>query len=168
MILIVNTTADKSVSEALSEELKNSAVEAEIVEASEMKISHCIGCNYCWLKTPGECSIKDDYEVILKKMIHAKQLWVISDTALGFLDHKGKNIFDRIVPVATMYLKFVGDQMRHVARYKDKFDIGLIYKGDPDVEYLKRWNERATLNFESKSLGVFSASEIKEAVSCMH
>ena len=58
--------------------------------------------------------------------------------------------------------------MRHVARYKDKFDIGLIYKGDPDVEYLKRWNERATLNFESKSLGVFSTSEIKEAVSCMH
>ena len=119
------------------------------------------------LKTPGECSIKDDYEILIKKMIHADQIWVISDTALGFLDHKGKNIFDRILPLATMYLKFKGDQMRHVARYKKRSDFGIIYKGEPEVEYLKRWNERAALNFETKSLGVYSTDEIKEAVSCM-
>ena len=167
MILIVNTTADRSVTEAIRKELAGKAIEADIVETDDKKISHCIGCNYCWLKTPGECSIKDDYEEILKKMIHADQLWVISDTALGFLDHKGKNIFDRILPLATMYLKFKGDQMRHIRRYKNKLDIGIIYKGEPDVEYLKRWNVRATLNFESESLGVYSKDEIKEAVSCM-
>ena len=25
---------------------------SEVVYTREMKISHCIGCNYCWLKTP--------------------------------------------------------------------------------------------------------------------
>ncbi|MCR5672792.1 MAG: flavodoxin family protein, partial [Lachnospiraceae bacterium] len=119
-------------------------------------------------KTPGVCSIKDDYEIILKKIIHADQLWVISNTALGFLDHKGKNIFDRILPIATMYLKFVNDQMRHVPRYKQRTDIGIIYRGDPDREYLQRWSERAALNFESRSLGVFGTDRIKEAVSCMY
>lgn len=168
MILIVNTTEDRKITAELDKSLSTKGAKYEIVEANGMKISHCIGCNFCWLKTPGVCSIKDDYEVLLKKMIHADQMWVISDTALGFLDHKGKNIFDRILPLATMYLKFKGNQMRHVMRYKQRTDIGLIYRGEADRAYLERWNERCTLNFASKSLGVFPETEVKEAVTCMH
>ena len=167
MVLIVNTTKDTSISEEIRKNISDKGIDAEIIEAGEMRISHCIGCNFCWLKTPGECSVKDDYEQILRKIIHANQMWVISDTALGFIDHKGKNIFDRILPIATMYLTFKGDQMRHVRRYKNTTDIGLIYKGDVEKDFLSRWNERAALNFHSKSLGVFSTDEIKEAASCM-
>ncbi len=167
MILIVNTTADTAITEELKRCFEEKSIDAEIVEAAPLKISHCIGCNYCWLKTPGECVIKDDYEIILKKIIHADQLWVISDTALGFLDHKGKNIFDRILPIATMYLKFKGDQMRHVPRYDQRTDIGIIYSGDVEKDYLERWTGRAALNFESRSLGVFGKDDVKEAVSCM-
>lgn len=167
MVLIVNTTSDTSVTEEIRKLAGESGSEPEVIEASGLNISHCIGCNYCWLKTPGECSIKDDYEIILKRIIHADQLWVISDTALGFLDHKGKNIFDRILPIATMYLKFKGDQMRHVPRYDKRTDIGIIYRGEPDKEYLERWCKRAALNFESNSLGVYATERIKEAVSCM-
>ncbi len=168
MILIVNTTDDREITASIDKNLSSRGAEYEIVEAHDMKISHCVGCNYCWLKTPGICSIKDDYEVLLKKMIHADQMWVISDTALGFLNHKGKNFFDRILPLATMYLKFKGNQMRHVMRYKQKTDIGLIFRGGADRAYLERWNERCTLNFGSKSLGVFPKGEVKEAVACMH
>ena len=167
MVLIVNTTSDLSATEELKALAAEKGIDAEIIEAYSMNISHCIGCNYCWLKTPGVCAIKDDYEIILKKIIHSDQLWVISDTALGFLDHKGKNIFDRILPIATMYLRFVGDQMRHVPRYDGKTDIGIIYTGDPDREYLQRWSERTALNFDSRSLGVYRTDEIKEAVACM-
>ncbi|MBQ7463382.1 MAG: flavodoxin family protein [Lachnospiraceae bacterium] len=166
MVLIVNTTSDTSITGRIKEAAGKDAG-LDVVEAAGLKISHCIGCNFCWLKTPGECSIKDDYEIILRKIVHADQLWVISDTALGFLDHKGKNIYDRILPIATMYLKFSGDQMRHVRRYDQITDIGIIYRGEPDREYLERWNSRAALNFGSRSLGVFSADEVKEAVSCM-
>ena len=94
MVLIVNTTSDHSITDELKNSLQDKGVDADIIETDSMRISHCIGCNFCWLKTPGECSIKDDYEIIIKKMIHADQMWVISDTALGFLDHKGKNIYD--------------------------------------------------------------------------
>ena len=167
MILVVNTTSDTSVTEEIRNQVADKSLDIDIVEASELKISHCIGCNFCWLKTPGECAVKDDYEIILKKIIHADQLWVISDTALGFIDHKGKNIYDRILPIATMYLKFYKGQMRHVPRYDSQPDLGLIYLGDAEKDYLKRWNERAALNFERSSLGVFERTEIKEAVSCM-
>ncbi len=167
MILIVNTTSDTAITEELKRSLEEKNKEAEIVEAGGLKISHCIGCNFCWLKTPGVCSIKDDYELILKKIIHADQLWVISDTALGFLDHKGKNIYDRILPMATMNLHFAQGQMRHVPRYDKPADIGIIYSGEAEKDFLKRWNERAALNFGSRSLGVFEKAEVKEAVSCM-
>nr|MCR5048505.1 NAD(P)H-dependent oxidoreductase [Saccharofermentans sp.] len=106
MILIVNTTEDRGITGTLAALLDSQNKEYEVIEASSLEIKPCIGCNFCWLKTPGVCSIKDDYEQILKKIIKADQLWVISDTALGFIDHKGKNIFDRILPIATMYLRF--------------------------------------------------------------
>ncbi len=167
MVLIVNTTSDSSITEEIRKRTSERGFEIEVIEAAALRISHCIGCNHCWLKTPGECSIKDDYEIILKKIIQADQLWVISDTALGFLDHKGKNIFDRILPIATMYLRFNKDQMRHVRRYDRITDIGIIYRGESDREYLQRWSERAALNFDSRSLGVFGKESIKEAVSCM-
>ena len=53
-------------------------------------------------------------------------------------------------------------------RYKKRTDIGLIITGDADRAYLERWNKRASLNFDSRSLGVFGKDELKEAVTCMH
>ena len=167
MILIVNTTEDCGITGSLKALLDSQNKEYEVVEASSLTIKPCIGCNYCWLKTPGICSIKDDYEEILKKIIKADQLWVISDTALGFIDYKGKNIFDRILPIATMYLKFKGDQMRHVARYKKRTDVGIIVTGEADMAYLKKWTARCALNFESESLGAYSKESVEEIAACM-
>lgn len=167
MILIVNTTTDTSVTDDLKNSLAGRGADFEIIEAGGLRISPCIGCNHCWLKTPGECSIKDDFERILKKIVHADQMWVISDTALGFLDHKGKNVYDRMLPILTMYLTFYKGQLRHVPRYEKLPDVGLICLGSVEKAYLKRWSERAALNFMRKSLGVFERGEMKEAVSCM-
>ena len=87
MTVIVNTTDNKDIMKILEKNLFGRSLEYEIFEASDMHISHCRGCNFCWLKTPGVCAIKDDYEKILKELPRASQLWVISDTALGFLNH---------------------------------------------------------------------------------
>ena len=95
MVLIVNTTSDKELSKEFREILEERNTEYEMIEAADMNISPCLGCNFCWLKTPGTCAIKDDYEEILVRAHKVDQLWVITNTALGFMDHKGKNIFDR-------------------------------------------------------------------------
>ncbi len=52
-------------------------------------------------------------------------------------------------------------------RYSHQPDIGVIYTGDGDQAYLERWCQRTALNLGSRSLGVFSESNGKEAVSCM-
>ena len=168
MILIINTTDDRTVSEKIRSELASKGAEFDIVEASEMKIKNCIGCNYCWLKTPGICTVKDDHEIILKRMIKSEQVWIISDVTLDFVTPLAKNIVDRTIPLATMNLKMSGKQMRHVLRYKTKgYDFGLIIRGEADMDYLHRWSERVAINFGGKSRGAFGTEDIKEAVSCM-
>ena len=113
MILLVDTTGvhnGKEIIKELQKADKNQIY--ELVDTSEMNISHCVGCNCCWLKTPGICVIKDDYEQIRVKMIKAEQIWLIADTKYGFISCQAKNVIDRVMPMVTMYLKFKKGQMR--------------------------------------------------------
>ncbi len=139
----------------------------ERIDTTGLHISHCIGCNYCWLKTPGICAIRDDYEPILKKMSKADQVWLITDTSFGFVSHQTKNIMDRVMPIITMYLHFKDKEMRHVMRYDHQPDLGIIYTGEGDEDYLNRWCGRTALNFGSRSLGAFRAEEREGAILCM-
>lgn len=168
MILLIDTTKD-GLGKQIVAELNSSgkAKSYDYIDAADMNISHCVGCNFCWLKTPGECVIKDEYEPLLKKISKAEQVWLISDTSFGFVSYKTKNIVDRVMPLVTMNLHMVGKQMSHVPRYDNNPDWGVVYSGAGDKEYLSWWCERVAINFGSKSRGVFSQEELKEAVSCM-
>lgn len=164
--VILDITGDSNrMSDSLR--MKNSEDVVEYVDTEDMNISHCLGCNYCWLKTPGKCVINDDYEPLLKKISRADQVWLISDTKFGFVSYKTKNIMDRLMPIVTMNLHYVGDQMRHIARYEHNPDWGLIYTGEGDKENLSLWCERVAVNFSRKSLGAFAYDKCGEAIGCM-
>lgn len=169
MVLLIDTTENKvgrRVAEALTVNGHGPA-DYELLDTNGMNISHCIGCNYCWLKTPGVCTIKDDYAPLLRKISTADQVWLIADTKFGFVSYKAKNIVDRLMPLATMYLHFKNGMMRHVMRYDKTPDWGVIYTGEGDEEYLDRWCEKVAVNFDAQSLGAFSENKIQEAVLCM-
>ena len=58
MILLLDTTEDHC-GRRLTDMLDAAGrKDYEYVDTTEKKISHCLGCNHCWLKTPGVCSIK--------------------------------------------------------------------------------------------------------------
>jgi len=166
-ILILNTLDTKEVVNEISSLLQGKDVEPVIFNTEGMRISPCLGCNDCWLKNPRTCSIKDDYEPILKELTKADQLWIIADTNFGFLSYKAKNVIDRIMPMLTMYLHFVDGKMRHILRYDKRTDAGIIYRGEADAEFLLEWEKRFTSNIDSRALGVFTINQTKEAVSCM-
>ena len=165
-VLIINTMPEAS-REVLEVQRTLWESGSEVVYTNYMKISHCIGCNYCWLKTPGVCTVKDDYEIILKKMLEHDRIIFITDTKFGFISYRAKALFDRMLPLATMYLKFVDGQMRHIARYDIKPQFGIIYTGDGNREYLNRWLERVAINFEGSSLGAYPLEEGKELAVCI-
>ena len=161
MTIVLNTLEDGAVSEQISTLIKGD--DMEVLNTSDMKISHCTGCNMCWLKTPGVCAIKDDYEEIIKKLVGAENLWLVSDTRFGFVDWHGKRVMDRIVPMLNMYVEFRDGLERHELRYHP-LNFGLLYKGEADQGFLEEWSRRVASNLAGKSLGVIKMGEEK---SCM-
>ena len=167
-LLIVNTLPehDPAVAPAL-EALKGCAEEVQLIHAYEMKLRPCVGCNACWLITPGVCSIRDGYEELLKAYLACDAAVFLSGTALGFVDHRMKNVIDRILPLATMYIHIVDGECRHVPRYGGKLRFGLLYAGAADGAYLNRWMERVMLNLGGDSLGAYPISDAREVLACI-
>jgi len=157
MTLVLNTL-EGDYSEQIKDLLAAKGSEVEIVNTAEMKIMHWAGCNICWLKTPGVCAIKDDYEIILKKLVVADGFWVVADTKFGFIDYRGKRVLDRLVPMLNMYIEIRDGWERHQLRYHP-LNFGVIYKGNGNKELLEEWSERVAMNLGGHSLGVFALEE---------
>jgi len=160
MTIVLNTIEEGAASEQISILIKG---DVEVVNTSGMKIAHCMGCNQCWLKTPGVCAIKDDYESIIKKLVDAENLWLVSDTCFGFVDWRGKRVMDRIMPMLNMYVGFRDGLERHELRYHP-LNFGLLYRGKADQQFLEEWSRRVASNMGGQSLGVCN---IKEGEPCM-
>lgn len=164
-LLIVNTLpCDDTKAIKAIDILTGFSEESKVINAYEMNIRPCIGCNNCWLKTPGLCSVKDGYEEILKGYLKYDETVFISGTALDFVDHRMKNVIDRVLPLATMYTTIVNGQFRHVPRYDKKFRFGLLYSGNADREYMNRWLDRVMINFMGESLGALPIEEAREVI----
>ena len=158
MTIVINTLEAGVYTEQINALLANNDFDIEIIDTANMKIAHCMGCNQCWLKTPGVCAIKDDYETIIKKLVSADNVWLVSDTKFGFIDYRGKRILDRIMPMLNMYIVFRDGWMRHQLRYHS-LNVGVIYKGDGDQQMLEEWCNRTAANLGGRSLGVFALNE---------
>ena len=167
-LLIVNTLPEgnKAALDAIRT-LRDRTDRCGVINTCEMELQHCVGCNACWLVTPGICSRKDGYEELLKAYLEYDATVFLSGTALNFVDHRMKNVIDRILPLATMYIHIVDGQCRHVPRYEKKLRLGLLYSGTADGAYLNRWMERVALNLGGESLGSYPIAEAKEVLSCI-
>ena len=167
MTITINTLEDNSWNKQIASLLDSKDNQIKIIDTNELEIHHCLGCNVCWLKTPGQCVIKDDYKSIIKQLVTAEDLWLISDTRYGFLDYRGKRIMDRIMPMLNMNIEIRDGWMRHQLRYH-ALNIGVMYRGDGNQELLEEWCERCAMNLGGKSLGVISLDKAgKEVASCM-
>ena len=165
MTLVLNTLESGDCSEQIKALLAGKDENIEIVNTADMKIAHCMGCNMCWLKTPGVCAIRDDYEIILKKLVAAENFWIVTDTKFGFVDYRGKRVLDRVVPMLNMYIEFRDGWERHQLRYHP-LNFGVIYKGDGNQELLEEWSMRVARNLAGHSLGVIALdkNEARESV----
>ena len=166
-IMLISAVKDKQKMNLLYEDLKRMKEEVKVFDVCDMHIKHCIGCNACWLVTPGTCVLQDDYEDILKAYITYDKVLFLSDTMFGSVISTTKHVIDRMVPLATMYLTISNGQLRHVPRYRKKLKMGLIYTGDLKRSDLDAWFSRVMLNFYGTSLGVVSFEERQVLLSCI-
>ena len=167
-LLIVNLLPEDDPAALAAIETLGAAVpDHRIIHAYEKNLRPCVGCNACWLVTPGVCSLRDGYEELLKAYLGHDTTVFLAGTALNFVDRRMKNVSDRIRPLATMYIRIVDGHCRHVPRYEKKLRLGLLYSGTADGTYLNRWMERVALNLGGESLGSYPIAEAKEVLSCI-
>lgn len=155
MTIVLDTLATDAHTAAIEALLAEADQQIKVVGTRDMKIAHCMGCNQCWLKTPGRCAIKDDYETIVRLLADAHNLWLATDTRFGFIDWRGKLVMDRIMPLLNMYIEFRKGWMRHQLRY-GALNVGVLYRGCGDTGLLQDWSERCAMNLGGHSLGVFA------------
>lgn len=76
----------------------------ELINLRDKDIKQCTGCYSCWIKTPGECALKDDMAEILAALKQADlEIW---STPLYFFGPTAlfKTCLDRNLPLAQPYI----------------------------------------------------------------
>ena len=159
--LIINSLPEDELSKTVNSfAVKTGGI--EIFDLNKYKIGNCLGCTNCWLKNPGVCCVNDDWEIMFKKFLKSDCIIFITESRLGFISHKMKNIVDRLVPLGLPYTKLSKGEMRHPVRYNKLWKIGLLYSGSGNREFLNEWMKRFALNLSSISLGAYNINEKEE------
>lgn len=100
-------------------------------EEKNGKIYNCIGCFGCWVKTPGECVIRDNYNQIGQKLSSCNKLIIVSECVYGGFSPFVKNVLDRAISYIHPYFKIRNGEMHHKRRYDNKIEISaFLYGGE--------------------------------------
>jgi len=112
--------------------------DVHIINLGDKIIKKCIGCWSCWLKTPGECVMKDDLEKSYEHYINSDKVIVLIDTAQGFINHQAKAFIDRSIPHYLPYIVLIDQECQHAKRYDQYPDLVFYY----ETEGLTKFEEQ--------------------------
>jgi len=98
------------------EGMKSKGADVTVLYTRKMNIKPCLGCIACWLKTPGECVLSDDYDPVMP-MIKAADIIVFA-TPLYWDGVSGpmKMFLDRMTPMGLPFLEMRDGRDRHPVR----------------------------------------------------
>lgn len=118
----------------------------------EMNINYCTGCWDCWLKNPGICTLKDDFESILSKVPTSDSITIITPVIAGYESALMKTAKDRMVSLAHPYIEMYKGEQHHRQRYTKKLTFKLLIVEDEDtkqedIELVKETYDRVMLNY---------------------
>lgn len=93
--------------------------EIETLEIGERNLLFCKGCFECWVKTPGECVIKDLAGQLNNRFMNSDVVIYISPVVFGQFSANIKNAIDRTLPNILPFFKTVENgASSHHLRYK--------------------------------------------------
>jgi multimeric flavodoxin WrbA len=123
MTILIHDLADASAF------LKNKPDDIEVI-SDNGKITPCISCYGCWVKTPGQCVVKDGYENIGFIFSKSNRIVIISKCFYGCYSPFVKNVFDRSVSNGLPYFSHIKGETHHKGRYGNKFILDVHFYGE--------------------------------------
>lgn len=110
----------------------------ETIYLKEKNIIFCIGCNTCWMETPGVCIFKDDMPELLDKVIECDILVYATPLYNYNMTSLLKSFQERLLPLIDPHLVKTGETYRHPQRYQKGRRMVLISTcGLPEVVHFR-------------------------------
>jgi multimeric flavodoxin WrbA len=103
----------------------------------QLKLSDCIGCWSCWVKTPGLCALRDDGARVLRSYLASDLAVFATPLGLGFVSGVMKRMLDRLIPLFCPHIEVYRGECVHSRRYDRYPAVGcLLHRGNYDEEDL--------------------------------
>lgn len=155
-ILDGNTDANNTVWNALLQKaidsIKEDSGQVKVHCLHDMKLAFCQGCFDCWVKTPGQCIIRDDIDIISQDIMKSNKLIFASPIIRGMLSSQIKKVQDRLIPLVLPHMQLINGESHHRKRYPKYPDLEVWYTGGTyeqrKIVYLM--HQRLAINFHSK------------------
>ena len=106
------------------EGMRNTGVEVKLIQLGDYQIKSCTGCWSCWMSGTGKCVIKDDMEIIRKKINACDMLVVAFPLYVDGTPALVKQLIERLVPENHPFMIPGVYKTRHPRR--DKKDRSLV------------------------------------------
>ena len=95
------------------------------------ELDFCRGCFGCWVKTPGECVIKDSMADINRAMMNSDIAVYLTPVVFGQFSANMKNALDRWIPnILPFFIDRADGSTMHPARYEKNPQFIMIGYGD--------------------------------------
>lgn len=104
------------------------------VISNNNSIRSCIGCFGCWIKTPGECVIQDDYKNMGEMIAGSDELIIMSKCFYGSYSPFIKNVLDRSISYVHPFFVIRNGEIHHKSRYKNKIDFKVYFYSEDITE----------------------------------
>jgi len=164
---------DLSITEVLGaivKELEAIVADIKTFDLRDMKISRCLGCFNCWVKTPGVCIIDDDGRMIAKEAVQSDLVIFLTPVVFGGYSPELKMALDRLIPLVSPFFMKIQGEVHHKPRYKhypSLVGIGILPENDQNKEKIfKTLVNKNAVNMHNPSWAacVFSGSQPAEQI----
>jgi len=114
-------------------------LDATLVQIGRGDVASCMGCFGCWIKTPGECVIKDKGVEINRKVVNSDIVIYITPVIFGQYSYNMKNVIDRGLGKSLPFFEKFNGRTVHPRRYDKmptEYVIGCIESDNKDDQDL--------------------------------
>lgn len=111
-----------------------------IIDSKQIS-NYCIGCFGCWLKTPGTCIIRDEFQHMGENLSKVEELLIISRSSFGSFSSSVKNVLDRSISYVMPFFEIRKGEMHHAERYHKNLLFSAVIYGEDMTESEKETHQ---------------------------
>lgn len=145
----------------LEKELGSAGFEVTVIDLAGKEIADCKGCFGCWVRTPGECVIKDDAGPINRQLMQTDLIVLYTPITYGGYSYDLKKALDRSICRSLPFMKKYGGEVHHPLRYdieQKLMVVGVLRDRDDEAQRcFTELAERNALNMHIGSAAVVLA-----------